>query len=58
MHDVLQRLDFSGAGDFAAVRAQIGAMTAEGHLTVEEAEAVQVEALTSFLASPLGQRAR
>lgn len=58
MHDVLQRLDFSGAGDFAAVRAQIGAMTAAGHLTAEEAQEVRVEALTTFLASPLGQRAR
>ena len=58
MHDVLQRLDFSGSGDSADVRAQISAMTAAGYLTAEEAQEVRVEALTTFLASPLGQRAR
>ncbi|MGP1585427.1 MAG: helicase-exonuclease AddAB subunit AddA [Schwartzia sp. (in: firmicutes)] len=58
MHDVLQRLDFSRAGDLETVRAQIHAMTAAGHLTAEEAKAVRVEALTAFLTSPLGQRVR
>lgn len=58
MHDVLQRLDFSRARELADVRAQIEAMRTAGHLTADEAKAVRVEALTAFLASPLGQRAR
>lgn len=58
MHDVLQRLAFSGTGDLDDVRGQLHAMTASGHLTEEEENTVSAEALSAFLLSPLGQRAR
>lgn len=58
MHDVLQRLSFSGPGDAEDVQRQIDAMVSSGHLTAEEANMVRVEALSVFLTSPLGQRAR
>ena len=57
-HRVLQHLRFTDTDGDEAIRAQIRALEAAGHLTAREAQAVNVEAVRKLMYSPLGARLR
>lgn len=57
-HSFMQHLDFGKTGSGEALRAELERFTAAGHLTPEEAAAVDIAAVERFFASPLGQRLR
>lgn len=58
MHAALQFLDFSTPPTADAVRAAVRKLAERRLLTLEQAEAVEPDALARFLASPLGARIR
>ena len=58
MHSVLQYVDLAGELTPAGIREQIAQMVTRELLTKDEAAHVDARAVTSFYASPLGQRLR
>lgn len=55
-HTFLQYVDFSDAQSAEALKAQAEYIVAQGHLSTEEAAAVDYEAVSALIASPLGRR--
>jgi ATP-dependent helicase/nuclease subunit A len=56
MHTVMQHIDVTGPLDEADIRRQIAALVQRQHLTEEQAQAVNVQQIAAFFASPLGNR--
>jgi len=55
-HAFLQHLDFSKTDSIPALRSELQRVAASGHLTREEAEAVNLRSVEKLFASPLGKK--
>ncbi|MCB9852866.1 MAG: helicase-exonuclease AddAB subunit AddA [Phycisphaerales bacterium] len=57
-HELLQRIDLAQPCDRANIEQQLTGMVAARHFTSEQAQAIDLDAVTWFFASDLGQRLR
>lgn len=55
-HSLLQYMDFGKAADENSVRSELNRLTRSGHLTPEQAQAVDIHAVIRFGTSPLCRR--
>ena len=56
VHAALQFVDFERCGSAEGVRAEVARLREQGHLTDEQAAAVDPEMIRGFLRSPIGRR--